>query len=225
MMLKYILVSMKSIKNFRIGVIFSLLFFLSQNLLASFIINDDNLIDPRAIEKINEIGKETKEKLGVNIFIYSKRSLGLDENIKTKERLEYIKNYENDMQKSLNASYILLTMSVEDKHVNLLSSKDLDGLVDKDDILDGYVVPLLASKDKNTLLSKVSASMLNGYSAIVDRLVENHNKKNPKKEINILSNDEIGTEGKTMGTIMKVVMYFLIISGLLAYTYAVLRKK
>jgi hypothetical protein len=216
---------MKSIKNFRIGVIFSLLFFLSQNLLASFIINDDNLIDPRAIEKINEIGKETKEKLGVNIFIYSKRSLGLDENIKTKERLEYIKNYENDMQKSLNASYILLTMSVEDKHVNLLSSKDLDGLVDKDDILDGYVVPLLASKDKNTLLSKVSASMLNGYSAIVDRLVENHNKKNPKKEINILSNDEIGTEGKTMGTIMKVVMYFLIISGLLAYTYAVLRKK
>ena len=44
--------------------------------------------------------------------------------------------------------------------------------LNKNDILDGYVVPLLASKDKNTLFAKVSAATLNGYAAIADILAE-----------------------------------------------------
>lgn len=207
---------MESIKTLKIGVILSLLFFLTQNLTASYILNDDGLIDPRAQEKINQIGNETKEKLGVSIYVYSKKSLGLDENIKTKEKLEYIKNYEKDILKSLKGSYVLLTMSVEDTHVNLFNSKDLDSIIDKDDILDDYVVPLLASKDKNTLFAKVSAAMLNGYAAIADTIAES---KNTKLE------SSIGNEGKVSSTIWRVVMYFMIVTGLLAYTYAVLRKK
>ena len=107
-------------------------------------------------------------------------------------------------------------MSVEDMYVNLIHTKQLDGILDKDDILDGYVVPLLASKDKNTLFAKVSASMLNGYAAIADTIAEN---KNIKLETSI------GNQGKVSSTIWRVLMYFLIITGLLAYTYAVLRKK
>ena len=64
---------MKNINFMKIGVIFSLLFFLCQNLNAQeFILNDDKLIDIRAKEKINQIGAETKSKLGVNIYIYAK---------------------------------------------------------------------------------------------------------------------------------------------------------
>ncbi len=210
---------MKNLKNLKIGVIFSLLFFLSQNLFAeNFILSDDNLIDPRAKSKINEIGSEVKSKLGTNVYIYAKESLGLNENVSRKEKFDFIKNLEKEIVPALEKPYILLSMSVEDMYVNLLFSDNLEKVIDKDDILNGYVIPLLASKDKNTLLAKVSASMLNGYSAIVDSLSEN-------KEIKIESNAEIGNQGKVSSTIWRVFMYTLIVTSLILYTYAVLRKK
>jgi len=210
---------MKSIKTLKIGVILSLLFLLSQNLFAQqFILSDDGLIDNRAKAKINEIAAETKTKTGINVYIYAKSTLGLGENIKGKEKFDYIKNYENQILSSLSKPYVLLTMSVEDMHVNLLTSKGLEKIVDKDDILDGYVVPLLASKDKNTLFAKVSASMLNGYSAIVDLISE-------EKKIKIESNADIGNQGKVSSTIWRVFMYTLVVVSLLLYTFAVLRNR
>ena len=89
-------------------------------------------------------------------------------------------------------------------------------VLNKDDILDGYVVPLLASKDKNTLFAKVSAATLNGYAAVADTIAES---KNVKLE------SSIGNAGKISSTIWRVVMYTMIVVGLLAYTYAVLRKR
>ena len=208
---------MKAKKFLKVGVILSLLLFLSQNLLANgFILNHDGLIDPRAQEKINQMGSEVKTKLGVNIYVYAKSSLSLGKDMERKAKFDYIKNYEKEILPALKKPYVLLTMSVEDMYVNLIYTKDLDGILDKDEILDGYVVPLLASKDKNTLFAKVSASMLNGYAAIADTIAE---KKNIKLETSI------GNQGKVSSTIWRVLMYFLIISGLLAYTYAVLRKK
>lgn len=208
---------MRKINFIKIGVIFSLLFFFCQNLSAQeFILNDDKLIDDRAKEKINQIGAETKSKLGVNIYIYTKSTLGLEENIKTKDKIDFIKNYENQLVSSLEKPYVLLSLSVEDTHVNLLFSDELKNVLDKNDILNGYVVPLLASKDKNTLFAKVSAATLNGYAAIADTIAES---KNIKLE------SSIGNAGKVSSTIWRVVMYTLIILGLLAYTYAILKKR
>lgn len=208
---------MRKINFIKIGVIFSLLFFFCQNLSAQeFILNDDKLIDDRAKEKINQIGAETKSKLGVNIYIYTKSTLGLEENIKTKDKIDFIKNYENQLISSLEKPYVLLSLSVEDTHVNLLFSDELKSVLDKNDILNGYVVPLLASKDKNTLFAKVSAATLNGYAAIADTIAES---KNIKLE------SSIGNAGKVSSTIWRVVMYTLIILGLLAYTYAILKKR
>lgn len=208
---------MRKINFIKIGVIFSLLFFFCQNLSAQeFILNDDKLIDDRAKEKINQIGTETKSKLGVNIYIYAKSTLGLEENIKTKDKIDFIKNYENQLVSSLEKPYVLLSLSVEDTHVNLLFSDELKSVLDKNDILNGYVVPLLASKDKNTLFAKVSAATLNGYAAIADTIAES---KNIKLE------SSIGNAGKVSSTIWRVVMYTLIILGLLAYTYAILKKR
>jgi len=208
---------MKSLNLLKVGVIFSLLLFFCQNLFAqNYIINDDNLIDSRAKEKINQIGDEAKLKLGVNIYIYTKSTLGLDENIKTKDKIVVIKNFENEILTKLEKPYVLLTIAVEETHVNLLVSEDLKNSIDKNDILDGYVVPLLASKDKNTLFAKVSAATLNGYAAIADTLAES---KNIKLE------SSIGNSGKVSSTIWRVVMYTLIVLGLFAYTYAILKKR
>lgn len=208
---------MKKINFLKVGVIFSLLLFLCSNLSAQqFILNDDKLIDDRAAIKINEIGAEVKSKLGVNIYVYAKSNLGLGENVKTKDKIDFIKNSENQIVSTLEAPYVLLTIAVEETHVNLLFSEDLKEIIDKDDILDGYIVPLLASNDKNTLFAKVSAATLNGYAAIADTIAEANQ---------ITLESSIGNAGKVSSTIWRVLMYTLVVLGLLAYTYAILRKR
>jgi hypothetical protein len=208
---------MKRLNSLKIGVIISLLFFFCQNLFAQdFIINDDKLIDDRAKEKINQIGNEVKSKLGVNVYVYVKSTLGLDENIKTKEKIDIIKNNETQILSTLEKPYALLSIYVEETQVSLLFSDELKTVIDKDDILDGYVVPLLASKDKNTLFAKVSASSLNGYAAISDTIAESKN---------IELESSIGSAGKVSSTIWRVLMYTIIILALFAYTYAVLIKR
>ena len=208
---------MKKINFLKVGVIFSLLLFLCSNLSAQqYILNDDKLIDDRAKEKINQIGDEVKTKLGVNIYIYAKSNLGLEENIKTKDKIDFIRNNESQIISTLEKPYVLLSIAVEETHVNLLFSDDFKSVLDKDDILDGYVVPLLASKDKNTLFAKVSAATLNGYAAIADIIAES-------KQIKLESS--IGNAGKISSTIWRVVMYTLVVLGLLAYTYAVLKRR
>ncbi|CAM3563381.1 hypothetical protein [Arcobacter aquimarinus] len=208
---------MKKFNFLKVGVIFSLLLFLCSNLLAQdFILNDDKLIDDRAKIKINEIGAEVKSKLGVNIYVYAKSTLDLGENINTKDKIEAIKVIENEIVNTLNKPYVLLTIAVDETHVNLLISDELKNILDKNDILNGYVVPLLASKDKNTLYAKVSAATLNGYAAIGDILAES-------RDIKLESS--IGNSGKVSSTIWRVTMYTLIVLGLLAYTYAILKRR
>ncbi len=208
---------MITFKYIKIGVIFSLLFFLPLNALSNnFIISDDGLIDERAIIKIQEIGTETQSKLGANIYVYAKQSLGLEDKISTKDKIKYIKKYEGEITKALVKPYVLLSISVEDTHVNLIVSSKLKEVIDKNEILNDYVVPLLASKDSNTTFAKASAAILNGYAAIADTIADS-------KDIELESS--IGNSGKVAGTVWRVLMYTLIIVGILLYTFAVLRRK
>lgn len=208
---------MKELNFFKVGVIISLLLFLYSNSFAqSYILNDDSLLDPRVKEKIEEIGNEVKIKLGVNIYIHIKGTLGLEADLPTKKKIEFIKSYEENLIKDLENPYVILTIALEETHVNLYFSDSLKEIINKNDILNGYVVPLLASKDKNTLPSKISAASLNGYSAIADSLASSKN---------IVLETNIGNEGKVSSTIWRVFIYFIVITGLLAYTYAVLKRR
>lgn len=197
--------------------VFSLLLFLSTNLFSNtFILSDDGIIDSRTITKVNEIGNESKAKLGVNIYVYVKESLGLKDGTSTKDKIKYIKKYEADIVNSLTKPYVLLTMAVDDTHVNLIVSSKFEELIDKNEILNGYIVPLLASKDKNSTFAKVSAAVLNGYAAIADTIAESENVK---------LESSIGSSGKVAGTIWKVFMYTLVVIGLLLYIFAILKRK
>lgn len=209
---------MKAFHFNKAGVIFSLLLFFitlqaSEN---KYILHDEGLVDPRASEKIFEIGSEVEKKIGSKIYLYLKYDYGISDDVSIKDKFAKIKEYESNIVKELDGSYVLITMSLDHTHVNLYKSSDLNEVVDKDDILNGYIIPLLASKDKNTLLSKTSAAMLNGYAQIGDVLAENKG---------IKLDSSLGSGGKTAGTIWKVFMYFLVIGGLLLYTYAVLKSK
>ncbi len=107
-------------------------------------------------------------------------------------------------------------MSLEDTHVNILFSKSLEGLIDKDMILNRHIVPLLASRDKNTIYAKVSAAMLNGYASIVDNIAE-------KRGIKLESS--IGNSGVIASSIWRIFMYSVVFIGLTLYLYATFRAR
>ena len=181
-----------------------------------YIITHDDLIDQRAQDKILEIGNEAKQKLGINLYIDVKANNGIDRKIERKQRLEMMKNIEANLVKDLPQPYAVLTIAVEQTYASILMSDDLKTIIDKDDILDGYVIPLLASKDKNTLFAKTSAACLNGFAQMADSVA---------KAKNIKLDSSIGSEGKVASTIWKMFMYTLVLGGIILYAIIVMRER
>lgn len=210
---------MKNLQILKVGVFLTLLLFFIPTLNAStnkYILNDDGLIDQRASGKIYEIGNELEIKTGVNVYIHLQNSYRIDEKLPMKEKFEIIRTYEKNIIKQLQAPYVIVLMELELPHMNLVTSDDLKNIVDEDDILDNYIIPVVASKDKNQLLSKVSAALLNGYAQVGDDIATSRN---------IKLESSIGSDGTTFSAFWKVFMYFIIITGLAAYTIAVLKAK
>ena len=197
--------------------VFLLLLFISNIFASTFVLNHSGLLDIRAIQKINEIGSEVKLKLGVNLYVDVKGDNGIDPSLPMKQKIPLMKEYEKNLVKTLHKPFVLVALSLDQMYINLLFSDDkLARIVNKDDILDGYIIPLLASKDKNTLKSKVSAAILNGYSEIADKIAKS-------KQIKLVSN--FGGSGKTVGTIWKVFIYTVVLSGIILFTIIILREK
>ena len=220
---------MKSfLKN--IGVLFALLLTMSAylsaetnqsvpqkiNIDSKFILEGKKSIDPRAIEKIDKMGSELFVKTGVNVYIYAVERYANKFHNDTSSKIAFIKSFESNITKALKDPFVLLTVSVEDTHINILYSSELEGALNRDDILDDNIIPVLASKDKNSIYAKMSAALLNGYAAITDSIAES---KGLKLE------SSIGNAGRTFSAIWKVFMYFIVITGLLVYTYAILRAR
>jgi len=108
-------------------------------------------------------------------------------------------------------------MALDQMYVNILySDEKLASIVNKDEILNDYVIPLLASKDKNSLKSKISAAVLNGYAEIADRVAK-------YKDIELESS--IGSSGKVAGTIWKVFMYSVVLVGIVLFTVIIMRER
>ena len=181
-----------------------------------YILMHDGLIDERAQEKILEIGNEVKEKLGVNLYIDIKENNGINPKEKRDVRIKLMKAKELELLQKVKEPYVILAISVDQMYSNILYSSDLKDIIDKDDILDGYVIPLLASKDKNSLFAKTSAAVLNGFAQMADSVASH-------KDIKL--NSSIGSEGKTASSIWKVFMYFLVLIGLFSYVVIILKER
>ena len=208
---------MKALKTLKVVVVSLLLFFMTQASAQNYILKGDNfIVDQRAQQKILEIANEVKRKTNTNIYLYVKNSYGITKQMSMSEKINIINTTENKLLNTLQKPYALLTIAVEDMHVNLISSKKLETVLNKNDILNDYVIPLLASKDKNQLYAKVSAAVLNGYAQIADEIAKNQG---------IKLESSIGSQGKVTGTVWKVFMYSVVIIGILLYTFAVLKRR
>lgn len=182
----------------------------------NFVLNTSGLIDKRAVIKINTMGTEVKEKIGVNIYLDVKGDNGIDPTLPLKERIVLMNKKELELTTKLENPYAVLSIALDQKYANILMSSELNKILDRDDILDGYVIPLLAAKDKNILSSKVSAASLNGYAQIADSLADAKN---------IELNSSIGSQGRVASTIWKVFMYSVVLFGIIAYFIIILREK
>jgi len=183
-----------------------------------FILYHDGLIDQRAQNKILEIGDEAKAKLNTNIYVYIIENNGINMKLSREDRIVQMRNFDKKIITTVDKTnnFVVLVLSIDQMYANILTSQELKSIIDKDDILDSYVIPLLASKDKNTLFAKTSAACLNGYAQIADSLA---------KHRNIVLKSSIGNGSKTAGTIWKVLMYTLVIFGIVAYTIIILKQK
>ncbi len=181
-----------------------------------YILTHDGLIDTRAQGKILEIGNESKKRLGVNLYIDVKENNGINPKEKRDIRKTLMKQKEKEIIKNLKKPYAVLAISINQLYANILMSDDLKKIIDKDDILDNYVIPLLASKDKNSLFAKTSAAVLNGYAQIADSVALSQN---------IKLDSSIGSQGKVASSIWKVFMYTLVLVGLFSYVVIILRER
>ena len=181
-----------------------------------YILLHDGLIDKRAQDKIHQIGSEVQSKLGVKLYAFIKEDNGMNPDLPFKQRKTLMKKYENMITKDLKGSYAVLALVLDQTHATILMSDDLKDILDKRDILDGYVTPVLASKDKNTLFTKTSAAILNGYAQMADSIAE-------QKGIELMSS--IGSGTKTFSTIWKMFMYTVVLAGIILYAIIVMREK
>ena len=134
-----------------------------------FVFSDDKLILKKTEEKINLIGNELYKKTSFNLYIAIKNK-SLNKQIKAHIKLQskQIKNfYKNNS--------VLISIALDTKKVELLTSKDMSSFIEKDVVLDDYIIPFLSGYDKNDLISKYSAGMLNGYSEVAESIAKKHN--------------------------------------------------
>jgi hypothetical protein len=204
--------------------IFLLFFIAVATLIATpktYIVNHSGLMDDRAYTKINTIGNEVSKKVGVEIYLDVKGSNQIDPRLPREQRYKQVKELEeklfNDVKNSTTKPFIILTMAIDQYYTNILySNEKLKKTISKDEILDDYVIPLLASHDKNMRKSKVSAASLNGYAQIADELANS---------INIKLESSIGSSGKAVSEIWKVFMYTMVFIGIISYSIVVMREK
>jgi len=183
---------------------------------SKFILKGKESIDPRTIEKIDIMGNELFVKTGVSVYVYASNRYANKTFSDTKSKIEFIKSFETNLIKDLQNPYVLLTISFQNQHVNILSSNELKTVVNRDTILSGYIIPLLASYDKNSPEAKMSAGLLNGYSAVVESVAES-------KAVTVDS--IISGGGRTFALIWKIFMYIIVVVGLTVYSYALWKDK
>ncbi|WP_281951561.1 TPM domain-containing protein [Nitrosophilus kaiyonis] len=201
---------MVNIKNRGLIAPIFLFFIFITSLNASFVIKNDNILPEKTVNKIEELGNELFKKTGVSVYLAAIHSL----NGKT------IKEYEENLSKNLNKPFILLTISINDKKIDIINSKELNNKFDKEQVLSPYpwsgtILPLLTAKSKNPK-ANIEAALLNGYADIVEQVANSYNVK---------LKSAIGSQNKIVYEILKILFYGIILLVLAKYMYGRIKRK
>jgi len=185
------------------AVIFTALFFSTITAAnAQYVYAPVGLINEKAVQKIEDIGNEVKNKIDVSMYLYA------NESINGQTMIEY----REEIRKTQKDSYIILLFSQKEKKVDIISSKNLKNKFDANEVLDpfsGTIIPLLITKPKKDAIDdRVSAALLNGYADIADQLAQSY-----KIELST----SIGNSNRDIINTMRVIFYSTILIILVLY--------
>jgi len=186
-----------------------LLFSILLQLNASFILKNENILPKKTADKIEEMGSELQKKTGVGVYLIAVKDLNSTDIIE----------YEKNVSKNLKSPFILLTISLNDKKIDIINSKELDDKFDKEQILSpwpwsGSILPLLTAKSKNPK-ANVEAALLNGYADIVEQIASSYN---------VELKSAIGSQNKIVYEILKLFFYGMLFIIFVKFIYGRVKK-
>jgi len=169
---------------------------------SSFVIRNDGVLPQKTIAKIDEIGSELAAKTGVKVYIAAVKNM----------QGKKIREFESQIATTLEPPYVLLTLSVEDKKVDIVQNPK--NLVDSERILSplpwkGTIIPLLTAHFKNPHAA-IEAALLNGYADIAEEVAA-------KKGVKLKS--ALGNTNRNIYYWIRVLFYSIIALILLNFIY------
>jgi len=179
------------------------------NLFASFVIGNSSYLPEKTIEKIEQMGTELHKKSGV--FVY----LAIIEDLNGST----IAEIENKISYSLKKPFILLSIAINDKKIDIINSKELNNRFNKEQILSpwpwsGSILPLLTAKTKD-FKANVEAALLNGYADIVEQVA---------KSYGVELESAIGSQNRVVFFFLKIIFYGIILLIIIKIIYGRFKK-
>jgi hypothetical protein len=199
------------IKTYKKGGLFSLLLIFSLFTTTLFsktiVINDDVIID-KTVKRINIMGQEMLDQVGVTTIIVAKKKMNKEEFLKIKEEIF------NDLKKS----YIVWFFSRkydDSQNIGLnqiFISDDLEGKFDSESLTSPFYGTFTKVLTANSKLDTTSAAFFNAYGDIMAQIGEAYN---------VEFKNAVPNDGRTFINIVRAIFY-----GTLAYgLYFYIRRK
>jgi hypothetical protein len=167
---------------------------------------NEKVIMESANIKINDMITELYSKTNTSIVVHLKEKLP-DGNIL---------NYEKNISATLQKPYVLIVFAGKEQKVDIVVSDDLKNVIDRNKILNTYIIPILGAEDKNSLEAKYSAAVLNGVAEMADEIAESKG---------IKLNSSIGSESKNFIQGLRVVFYGIIFGAIVIYAYMAYKRR
>jgi hypothetical protein len=165
---------------------------------------NENVIKQSSLDKITEIANELYLKTGVSVVAH----LVAD--------THGIVEYEKNISASLKAPYVLVVFSAKEQKVDMTVSDDLQKIVNKNEILNTYIIPILVAGDKNSVDAKYSAAMLNGVAEIADEIAASRGVK---------LDSSIGSDSRNFMQGLRALFYGIIVVSLGIYFYRIYQRR
>ena len=186
---------------------------------ANFVVQHDGVLLDKSVEKIEAIGKELDAKTGFRLYLsVVEDTHGSELKAFGEEQTARITGFDNEASVLI---YLAKDIQKIDMAISQIASEKMQNKntpIDKDKILDKYIIPFLVSHDKNTDISKYSAGMLNGYSQLAEDIAKAHG---------VELEEAIQSESKNTMDIVRALVYsvFVFYLGFFIYTKIKYRKK
>lgn len=166
---------------------------------------NQNIINQTTYEKVNEIANELYLKTGVCVVVHL-----------VEQTEGGILEYEKNISSKLTSPYVLLAFSAKDQKVDMVVSPDLQSIIDKNEILNTFIIPILTAQDSNSINAKYSAAILNGVAEIADEIASSKN---------IKLDSSIGSESRIFMQLLRSLFYGIVFVSLGVYFYRLYRKR